>query len=240
MMIDLHCHLLPGVDDGPRSMDESMALARMALENGITHIKATPHYLAITRKSTWEHIHTIVNEVRAALSANDIPLEISLAAEVRICGELVNLIPAGEVPFIGQWQGRPVLLLEFPHTSTLPFGSENLIRWLISQGITPMIAHPERNKTFQREPDTLEVLRRAGCLLQVTSGAFLGQFGAEAERVAVTLLEQEHITIVATDAHDAVDRPPNLKAGFDEMARRVGKAMALRLTSENPAEIIGV
>lgn len=238
-MIDLHCHLLPGVDDGPRTLDETMALARLAVDNGIRHMKATPHFLAITRKSTWERIHAIVDEVRAELATRAIPLEISLAAEVRICGELVSLIPAGQVPFIGQWEGRPVLLLEFPHTSQLPFGSDKLIRWLIAQGITPMIAHPERNKTFQREPETLESLRRAGCLLQVTSGAFIGQFGPEAERVALALLDAGHITIVATDAHDSTERPPNLRAGFEVMARVAGEATAVRLTAETPAAILG-
>lgn len=237
-MIDLHCHLLPGVDDGPRNLDESMSLARMAVENGIRHMKATPHFLAITRKSTWDRIHEIVDEVRTELALQSIPLEISLAAEVRICGELVSLIPAGQVPFIGRWEGRPVLLLEFPHTSQLPFGSEKLVRWVIGQGIVPMIAHPERNKTFQREPETLELLRRVGCLIQVTSGSFLGQFGPEAERRALALLESDHITIVATDAHDSIERPPNLRAGFDVIARTAGEATAMRLTAETPAAIL--
>lgn len=237
-MIDLHCHLLPGVDDGPRTMDESMELARLAADHGVRHIKATPHFLAITRKSTWENINAIVDEVRAELTRRTIQIEISLAAEVRICGELVSLIPAGKVPFIGRLEGRPVLLLEFPHTSQLPFGSEKLIRWLIAQGITPMIAHPERNKTFQREPEALDLLRQSGCLLQVTSGSFLGQFGPEAERVAMTLLEADQISIVATDAHDSHERPPNLHAGFDVIARRVGEAVAVRLTSETPAAIL--
>jgi protein-tyrosine phosphatase len=162
-----------------------------------------------------------------------------VAAEVRICGELVSLIPTGQVPFIGALDGKPVLLLEFPHTSSLPFGSEKLVRWLVAQNIRPMIAHPERNKTFQREPGSLEPFLRAGCLLQVTAGSFIGQFGAEAARTAQALLEEDLISIVATDAHDTESRPPNLKAGYDFIARHAGEVTARRLVNDTSLVILG-
>lgn len=219
-------------------MQESIDLARLSVENGITRIVATPHYLAITRKSTWDNIQEILNSLKSQLELQAINLEVTVAAEVRICGELVNLILAGQVPFLGTLNGKPVLLLEFPHTSSLPFGSEKMVRWLLSQNILPMIAHPERNKTFQREPSALQPFLRAGCLLQVTSGSFLGQFGPEALETAVQLLDQNLITILATDAHDAETRPPNMRAGYDFIARHSGETMARRLAHDTPQSII--
>lgn len=219
-------------------MQESIDLARLSVKNGITRIVATPHYLAITRKSTWDNIQTILSALKSQLELQAISIEVTVAAEVRMCGELVNLILAGQVPFIGNLNGKPVLLLEFPHTSSLPFGSEKMIRWLVSQNILPMIAHPERNKTFQREPSALRPFLRAGCLLQVTSGSFLGQFGPAAFEAAVQLLDQNLITILATDAHDAEARPPNMRAGYDFIVRHAGEAVARRLTQDTPLSII--
>jgi protein-tyrosine phosphatase len=237
-MIDLHCHLLPGVDDGPRTMAEAVALCRLSVENGIRRAVATPHFLAITRKSTWDNIQSILAALQAELAAQAIALHVTVAAEVRICGELVSLIPTGKVPFIGQLDGKPVLLLEFPHTSSLPFGSEKLVKWLVAQNIRPMIAHPERNKTFQREPESLTPFLRAGCLLQVTAGSLTGEFGPEAARTARALLDEDRISIVATDAHDTEERPPSMRAGFDFVARQAGEATAWRLMRDTPQTIL--
>ena len=113
-----------------------------------------------------------------------------------------------------------------------------MVQWLVSQNILPMITHPERNKTFQREPGALQPFLRAGCLLQVTSGSFLGQFGPDALETAVALLDQNLISILATDAHDATSRPPNMRAGYDFIVRHAGEATARRLTQDTPQAIL--
>lgn len=237
-MIDLHCHLLPGVDDGPGTLEESLALARLMVADGIQRVVATPHLLAITRKRTWDNLHAILAELRQGLADAGIALEVGLAAEVRVCAELINLVLAGQAPQLGRWQGQPLMLLEFPHTATLPFGSDKMIRWLVGQGIRPLIAHPERNRTFQRDPDELDPYLRAGCLLQVTAGSLVGDFGPAARETALALLDRDLVTLVATDAHDPHERVPRLRAAFELMAHRIDEATAVRLTRETPQRIL--
>lgn len=237
-MIDLHCHLLPGVDDGPRTLQEAVDLSRLAAEDGIRRAVTTPHLIPRTASLAWPRIVEAHSQLVRAVEALGLPLAIELAAEVRVGGELIELVGTGRLPFLGSLAGRNVVLLEFPHTATLPCGSENLVVWLVQQGITPMIAHPERNRTFQRDPDRLLPFLDCGCLLQVTAGSLLGQFGDDAQNLALNLLDAELISILASDAHDTVARPPNLQAAGEFVRNRAGAGTAHRLIVETPASII--
>lgn len=237
-MIDLHCHLLPGVDDGPKTMEDAMELARLAVADGITRAVATPHYLAITPSATWTVMDDILSHYQIALKAHGIPLEVSLAAEVRVCGELVDAVLKGEVRYLGQHQGQPVLLLEFPHTRELPFGSQFMIRWLLDQGIIPLIAHPERHRTFQTDLQELVTLQDAGCLLQVTAGSLLGQFGEAPRKTALALLDANAIHLIASDAHHAMTRPPNMQKARQLIAERKGEGIAAALVHDTPQQLL--
>jgi len=236
-VIDLHCHLLPGIDDGPESLDGALAMARLAVANGIRTACVTPH-LQVGR---WENdiatIEPVVATYRAALAATDIPLEIVFAAEVRLAYEIVPLVQAGRVPFIGELDGYRVMLLEMPH-SHVPVGAEKLVQWLIGQKIRPMIAHPERNKDVMRDPRKLMPLLAEGCLVQLTADAVAGEFGEEAARRSHEFLEQHWVTVLASDAHDTNSRPPRLLAGMEVAARIVGDAEARRLVEDMPRRLL--
>ena len=232
-MIDLHNHLLPGIDDGAPDLDASLALARIAVQDGITHLVCTPHIHPGRYDNTAISIQAARVLFADALLAANIPLQIAAAAEVRFGMELMAGITQGTIPFLGEWQGKSVLLLEFPH-GEIPFGAERLISWLLQRNIIPMIAHPERNKGIMRMPSRLKPFIEQGCLLQVTAGSVAGRFGPAAQEIALALLEQDVVTILASDAHNEQHRPPVLTEGLQEAARIVGESRAEELVQHTP------
>ncbi len=235
-MIDLHSHLLPGIDDGAPDLDTALQLARVAVADGITHIVCTPHMHPGRYDNTQASIQAAHHQFVTGLAQSGIALQVAAAAEVRFDMELMVGITQGTVPLLGEWQGKSVMLLEFPH-SEIPFGAERLTAWLIQRGVVPMIAHPERNKGLMRTPSKLKVFLDQGCLLQVTAGSVAGRFGQPAQELAHALLEQGVVTILASDAHNLQHRPPVLSEGLDHATRLIGAANAERLVWETPWQI---
>lgn len=232
-MIDIHNHLLPGLDDGAADMEAALQMARLAVADGITHLLCTPHIHPRRYDNTVESITAALLEFRRALREAGIPLLVGAGAEVRFGLEIMQGVAEGRVPFIGTWQGRPVLLLELPH-SELPFGAERLTAWLLGRNILPMIAHPERNRGLQRAPDKLLPFVAQGCLLQVTAGSVTGHFGAAAQDLAHQLLREGTVTVLASDAHNVAYRPPGLDAAAALAAELIGEAAARALVQDNP------
>lgn len=232
-MIDLHNHLLPGIDDGAEDVEASLAMARQALASGTTHLVCTPHIHPGRYDNTPEKISAALGIFRSALADAGLALQVAAAAEVRFDIEIMAALPEGRLPFLGKWEGRDVLLLEFPH-SDIPFGAERLIKWLLARGVLPLIAHPERNKGVMSSPARLKPLLAQGCLVQVTAGALAGRFGARAQELAESLLREGVVTILASDAHNTRHRPPLLSEGFDAAARIVGEAAAMELVLHRP------
>ena len=236
-MIDLHCHLLPGIDDGPATLEEALEMARLALANGIEAAYVTPHL----QPGRWENdrpkIAAAVEAHRAALAQAGIPLELGYAAEVRLDYEILPLIEAGRVPFLGKLDGFQVMLLEFPH-SHVPVGADKFVSWLLARNIRPMIAHPERNKDLMRDPGKLEPFVREGCLLQVTADAVTGGFGELCARRAREFLERGWVSVLASDAHDTTERPPRMAPGRDAAAKIVGEEAARQMTQGTPLRIV--
>jgi protein-tyrosine phosphatase len=235
-MIDLHNHLLPGIDDGAPNLETSLALARLALDEGITHLVCTPHIHPGRFDNSPRSIGQALDLFRDALLKADLPLTVSAAAEVHYGLELMEDIPQGRIPFLGKWEGMDVLLLEFPH-GYIPLGADRLTKWLIGQGVLPMIAHPERNKGVLRSPDKLQPFLNQGCLLQVTADSVAGRFGNACQAIAHQLLREGVVTILASDAHNLDHRPPSLRAGVDAAAAIVGEAVAEKLVRETPWQI---
>jgi protein-tyrosine phosphatase len=235
-MIDLHCHLLPGIDDGPETLGEALEMARIAVANGIAAAHVTPHLHPGRWDNDLPKIAAAVEAYRAALAQAGIPLELGFAAEVRLDYEILPLIEAGRVPFLGTLEGYRVMLLEFPH-SHVPVGADKFVAWLLARNIRPLIAHPERNKDLMRDPDKLEPFVRAGCLLQVTADAVTGGFGELCALRAREFLERGWVSVIASDAHDTVERPPRLAPGRDAAAQIVGEEEALRLVYDTPLRI---
>lgn len=236
-MIDIHCHILPGIDDGPDTMDESLALAKLAVDSGITHSVVTPHI----HPGRWDNeavsIRRSMDTFKMALSDHNIPLTIGMSGEVRVSLEALQMIANHQIPFLGKWGDNYVVLLEMPH-SHIPMGMLQMIQWLMQRNIRPLIAHPERNKDVLRRLDKIQPLVDAGCLFQVTAGSIAGRFGSTARERARQLLEMGVVTVLATDAHNIKRRPPKLDEGRDAAAVIIGAEMAQRLVVDNPWKMV--
>lgn len=236
-MIDIHCHLLPGIDDGPDTLDQSLDLARRAIENGITHAVVTPHVHPGRYNNSVHSIREDVANFRQALADNDIPLKLGFAGEVRLGPEVIELATDDVIPFYGELDGMRLMLLELPH-SHVPPGSNKLVSWLLDHRIRPVIAHPERNKGIMAKIDKIQPFVEMDCLFQVTAGSVAGQFGEPARQCAVQLLEMECVSVLASDAHNLKNRPPQLDHGRDAAAEIVGVEMASELVFERPRELV--
>ena len=235
-MIDLHCHLLPAVDDGPESMEESVAMARAAYQAGIRKAVLTPHLHLGRYENDVDSIRKAARGFRAELKRRGIPLEIGYAAEIRICPELTEMVENASVPYLGELDGKNIVLLEFPH-SHIPVGSENMIEWLLLHDVRPMIAHPERNKDVIRKFDKILPFVEMGCLLQVTAGSVAGRFGPVVLQRANQLLERGFVQVLASDAHNLQVRRPELEPGRAAAERIIGAAASWSLIRDTPLAI---
>ncbi|HEY5579757.1 MAG TPA: CpsB/CapC family capsule biosynthesis tyrosine phosphatase, partial [Rhodoferax sp.] len=151
-MIDLHCHFLPGIDDGPETMAQALELARAAVADGITHSVLTSHVHPERYANRRSSLALAVAEFAAELAQVNIALNVRIGGEARLCPELIDLVADDQVPFLGEVAGYRILLLEFPH-QMIPLGSLRFIRSLLKLKIRPLIAHPERNKTIMANTD---------------------------------------------------------------------------------------
>lgn len=237
-MIDLHCHMLPGIDDGPKTLELALAMARYAVEEGIVRTVMTPHIQPGSYDNDITSIQNVYHSFKEALQRENIPLQIDMAAEVRVCAELPILINQGKVPFLGEWQGMQIILLEFPHDH-MPLGADKLINWLLDRNILPLIAHPERNQGIMRKPAKIKPFLEMGCLIQLTAGSITGLFGDDSQKCALFYLEQDMVTIIATDAHNLHKRKPSLQAAREFLLPSYGEDAVNNLMSINPALMLG-
>ena len=240
-MIDIHCHLLPGIDDGAQDMDEALTLLQMAVDDGITHVVLTPHL----HFGRFENFKSVIERefaiFEAAVIERGIKVKLSFAAEVRLDALILQLVDKHSLPlYIGQAQicRKNYMLLEFPH-SHIPPGSDMLIKYLISQNIIPIIAHPERNRDLLKSPNKIKPFVRLGCMLQLTAGSITGKFGEQCQVLALDYLAQGIIDVVATDAHTINRRPPVLSEARAKVTELHGEATAQSLFHTNPLLIIG-
>ena len=238
-MIDLHSHLLPGIDDGASSMEEALSLARIAVADGVTHMVLTPHVHPGRFDNHAQSIQPVFEAFETALVDADIKLSVKPAGEVRLSAEVLGMCASNQLPFLGEWDGKRVMLLELPH-SHIPPGSDKLVKWLLDRDILPMIAHPERNKGVMSDIAKLAPFLEMGCLFQLTAMSVTGEFGSQAKQVADEMLDKGWVTVMATDAHNCDRRPPILSKAVGVAAELIGDVEAKRLVWGNPAKIIGV
>ena len=237
-MIDIHCHYLPGVDDGPKDLATGLALARAAVANGIHTAVLTPHIYARRWDNTHSSLVPAFDRFEHALQQAQIPLKVYLGAEAHLLPETLALFDRDELPPIGTWHGQDVFLLELPDGG-IPVGALKAMDYLVSHNVVPMIAHPERNKHVMQSVARLEPFIKAGCLLQITAASVCGWFGKAAHRAALELLDKGWVTAVATDAHNLLHRPPVLAEARVAIRTRYGDQAAEALTESNPASIVG-
>lgn len=233
-MVDLHHHLLFGVDDGSRSLEQSVAMVQMAMEDGITRIVATPH-----ADDTWTYDRArnqnILQQIREALPAQ-VASRVTLGLGCDFHVTLENTAKAALHPKLYTINESEYLLIELPDVG-IPARLDEVLYRLRLAGMTPILTHPERNATLQRSPDRLKNWIRSGLLLQVTAGSLTGHFGPTAETMAWELLRSNWVHFLATDAHNLDRRPPHMSSARTLLAQRLGDATAERLCVTNPTAV---
>lgn len=234
-MIDIHCHILPGIDDGPSDMDESIEMCRMAASDGITVIVATPHFTPGQYMADSVRVFEEASKLSAALKRLDIPVKLITGADVAISPELPAQLKSVEHLTINR--GGRYFLAEFPH-SHVPSGWERFLYSIMASGVTPVITHPERNIWFMQHPGALYPAVAKGVMVQITAMSLTGGFGEEAQEVSLYLLRHNLAHVIATDAHSATYRPPILSEAADMVAELFGKEKADCLVETTPAAII--
>jgi protein-tyrosine phosphatase len=236
-LIDLHCHYLPGVDDGARDLDAGLALASAAVQDGVRIAVLTPHIFAGRWSNTLSSLKPRFDAFVQSMAQASIPLDVRLGAEVRLVHQSLTQYEAGEIPILGRWNGLDVLLLEFPD-AVIPVGAMKAVEFLMRRGALPMIAHPERNRDVMRDPDRMRPFVETGCLLQLTAASVCGRFGRPAHDTSLALLDRGWVAAVATDAHNIAHRPPILGHARKVLCERYGAELACRLTETLPAAIV--
>lgn len=233
-MIDIHCHLLPGIDDGPPTLEASLALAKALVDEGITQVVLTPHVFPGRFENQRGSIADDHGRLVELLDQAGIALQLLFAGEVRLTPEVLELLARDELPFLGQVGGYRTMLLEMPD-GQVPLGAMNFVRHLLKARVRPVLVHPERNRGVMENLEKLRPLVEEGCYVQITAGSLVGQFGARAQAVAAELLERCWVQAVASDAHNTTGRRPRMRDAHAWISQHHGAAVARELTLLGPA-----
>lgn len=233
-MVDLHAHILYGLDDGPNSLEETMAMLRIAVEEGIHTMAATPHFIHGANAYDAHQYQVRLDEIQEKILAESMP---------------ITLLPGNEM-MLDEWtitnyqnQSARTLadssyaLLEFPILE-IPRYSNNILDGLLKEGLTPLIAHPERYPEVQEEPGLVGRFIYRGCLMQVNSGSITGIYGKAATRTAKTLIQHHMVHLVASDCHTPGRRSPRLKEARNLVQKWMGTEVATQLFETNPAAVL--
>lgn len=229
-MIDLHSHILPELDDGSQSLEESLAMARMAVQSGVTVMVATPHCM----DDRAQQVYAAWRLLREALRDTEIPLKLYLGMEIFGTADTVRLLRAGR---LFPLNGSQYPLIEFSFRST---GEEEtqILYQVLRAGYRPLVAHPERYGYVRENPELINLWTKMGCLLQINRGSLLGRFGPGAQRMAAELVERGFVTAVATDAHSPRVRTPWMKDIQILLSQEYSPQLARKLLLQNPQHIL--
>ncbi len=233
-MIDLHCHILPGIDDGPHDLQETLEMCRLSVAAGMTAVVATPHLYHSMFATTREQILETHGVVREALVSAGIPLELFLGADLHLHPELAGNLTRGEALTLN---GGQYFLLELP-SRLLPPNLEEIVEGLMDTGTIPILTHPERNEVIVRHEKILLDLLAQGCLCQVTAMSVTGDFGKRCEGFSRGLIEAGAVHFIASDAHSTGWRHPGVQEALRVAETLIGPARAGRLVRENPQAVL--
>lgn len=217
-MIDLHCHILPGIDDGASSETESIAMLQAAIDEGVTTIAATPHHNRQYTNEKQAILHK-VEELRQLIKENNLAIEVVPGQEVRIYGELLEDYENNKLVTISEHSRY--MLIEFS-SSHVPRYAERLLYDMELQGLKPVIVHPERNAEIMQNPDKLYQLVEKGALTQVTAASVTGHFGKKIQKFTSQLIEADLAHIIASDAHNTAGRTFRMRQAFAEIETHYG------------------
>jgi protein-tyrosine phosphatase len=229
-MVDVHCHILPGLDDGPESIEESVAMAESAITDGITHVVATPHC-----SNEYPFDFGRVQRLRERLQSEiGDRLKLATGCDFHLNPENIEALRTDPSRFcINQHE---YLLVEFNEIS-IPPSMDDTLHALQLKGLRPIITHPERNAILRRQPERLAKWARLGCFVQVTAGSLTGTFGPRAQEDSLCWIAQGVVHIVASDAHNTRRRPLRLQAAYDAVSEQFGPEKARALFLENPLAV---
>lgn len=231
-MVDIHCHILPLVDDGARSWEIAEQMCAMAIGDGITHIVATPH-----ANSQYEYNRERFSQLLAELQGKlNYSLKFSLGCDFNLSFENLELLFASPAQFL--IEGTRYLLIELNNFGIPPGFEQLLFRMTAELQIVPILTHPERHPLLQRHPEQVAPWTDLGCLVQITANSLTGHWGRRAKDAAVWLLKKNLVHIVASDAHDLHHRPPVLSSARDFVAQILNQNSAMELVEINPRLVV--
>jgi len=230
-MVDIHTHILPGVDDGAKSLEMAIAMCTMAAADGVTHIVATPHSNDVYRYDRKAHENAL-ETLRKELNGT---VQLSLGCDFHMSYDNIVALRKNPAEFcIG---GSNYLLVEFSD-----FGISRQILTTLEEfldfGVVPIITHPERNRVLQSKPELVVDMAAIGCVVQVTASSFTGFWGSGPKKISEWLLKKGAVHVLASDGHDPERRKPILSEGRDAVAAIAGEAVSNLLVSENPQAIV--
>jgi protein-tyrosine phosphatase len=235
-MIDLHCHILPGLDDGAKSFEEALEMARIAEKDGIEIIVATPHMFREGYVyDDFKEIEDQITKLNHVLRENTVNVKILKGAEVHISHNLIEEIQKNRENLV--LNESSYMFVEFPSDHVFR-DVKNLFFELMGEGITPIITHPERNSVFSHNTSLLFELTQMGGLIQVNSGSFLGFYGSRAREAVHYFLELNLIHFIASDGHNTKAIAPRLSGAVREVSSRVGEEKANVLVKDNPLAVL--
>ena len=234
-MFDLHAHILPGIDDGATTAEETLEMSRAAVKCGTVAVLATPHRKDVTESSSVEHLDRLINDMNAQNREQSIELPLLLGMENHLSQDLPGEIEAGRALTMN---GSRYILVEMPFFGR-PDWVEDALSGIQDLGLTPVLAHPERIEAFQQDPDLLAVFIERGMLSQITAGSVVGTWGDHVKRFTHELLRRRMAHVMASDTHAPAGlRSPNLGIGIEAAARLVGSHAANAMVTDTPRAIL--
>ncbi len=232
--VDMHCHCLPGIDDGPESAAEALALCRALIDDGVGLVVATPHQLGrFETRASADRVREVVQRLNHELSTAGLDLTVLPGAEVRLDERIIGLLAQDEILTLADMNRH--ILLELPYDVFIDI--EPLLAPLACGGISPVIAHPERNVPLLEHTQALRRWLACGVNLQVTAASLTGEFGSRVEQAAWRLIREGWVDLVATDAHDCHASPPCMTAAFQRIRAGLGHDLARLLCVDNPSRV---
>ncbi|MGX1308062.1 protein-tyrosine phosphatase [Amorphus suaedae] len=233
-MIDLHCHLLPGIDDGARDLATSLEMARLAVADGIRILACTPHITPGIYDNDGPQIRRAVEELASALYDNDIDLYLVTGADVHLAPRLIEGMRSGHIPTIADSR---YFLLEPPH-HIVPQRMDEVVADLCAAGYVPVITHPERLSWIETRYSDIKRMVAAGAWIQLTAGSITGKFGSQPRYWAERMLDEGIVHLVASDAHNTGRRRPSMGSARDAVAARLGEAEGEHVSVTRPLGIV--
>ena len=223
VLVDIHCHILPGIDDGSKDWETSIRLARDAVKDGITHAVCTPHMLNGKYINHKKDVIRLTENFQDMLDDAKIPLTVFPGQEVRISGDLPKALDDDDILFLDE-DGQ-YMLLEFP-SDDVPAYTRDMVFDLMQRGITPIVVHPERNKKILEEPTILQGLIEQGCLVQITASSYMGTFGKKIKEMSRKFIETGQCACFASDAHDLPKRQYQYSEALKKLSKEFGSDLA--------------